>query len=92
MPSGPQFIAGTAGIFLPLSRVVHPIGHMISESLPENEPLALSSELAAITRNQYQALLKASLVPLTHEEASEYDRRRLRIGEICTKLNCFPTA
>jgi hypothetical protein len=65
--------------------------HMKSESLPTDEALALSAELAGLTRKQYQALVKSSIAPLSPEESDQNDRRRTRIVEICERLNYCPT-
>jgi hypothetical protein len=48
--------------------------------------LTLSAELAALTRHQYESLLKSSFALMTPEESGHYDERRLRIGEICDAL------
>jgi hypothetical protein len=55
-----------------------------------DEALALSDELAALTRHQYEALLKSSLARMSPQESNQYEQRRLRIGEICEKLKTFP--
>jgi hypothetical protein len=62
---------------------------MNPEPLSMDEALALSAELAALTRHQYEALLKSSFALMSLEESREYDKRRVRIGEICEKLKTF---
>jgi hypothetical protein len=52
----------------------------------KNEADALSAELAALSRRQYEALLKSPYLRMSPEEAAEYDRRRIRIGDICELL------
>lgn len=63
--------------------------HMKPDSLSMDEALTLSAELAALTRGQYEALLKSSVRQMSPETTNQYDQRRLRIGEICEKLKTF---
>jgi hypothetical protein len=57
------------------------------ESHPRtDEANALSTELSTLSRMQYEALLVSPYVKMSAQEAADYDRRRIRIGEICTLL------
>jgi hypothetical protein len=50
------------------------------------EPERLSLELSTLTREQYEALQKSSHLGISKIEADAYDKRCLRIGEICRLL------
>jgi hypothetical protein len=68
---------------------MHHTEHMKPDSLSMGEELTaltLSAELAALTRHQYESLLKSSFALMTIEESGHYDERRLRIAEICDAL------
>ena len=62
---------------------------MTPDTLSTDEALALSAELATLSRQQYEALLRFPYVLMTPEHAAEYDVRRLRIAEICDALKSF---
>jgi hypothetical protein len=62
---------------------------MKPDPLSMDEALILSAELAALTKEQYVALLKSSVALMSPEESSQYDQRRWRIGEICEELKIF---
>ena len=62
---------------------------MKPDTLPMDEALTLSAELASLTRHQYEALLKSSVARMSLDESAHYEQRRLRIGEICEKLKTF---
>ena len=47
---------------------------------------SLSSELAALTKQQYGSLQKSSYINMTQSDADAYNKRRLRIGELCELL------
>jgi hypothetical protein len=51
-----------------------------------DEANALSTQLSALSRMQYEALLISPFVNMSPQEAAEYGRRRVRIGEICDLL------
>jgi hypothetical protein len=53
------------------------------ESQSNDEAVSLSEELSILTRQQYEALRKWSYVRMAQSLRDDYDRRRLRIGEIC---------
>ena len=46
----------------------------------------MSAELRVLYRLQYEALQKSSYLRMSEKEAEVYDRRRVRIGELCDKL------
>ena len=46
----------------------------------------LSTQLSALSRMQYEALLVSPYVNMSPQAAAEYGRRRVRIGEICDLL------
>ena len=48
----------------------------------KTDAATLSSELAVLSQQQFEALLKESYVNMSQEEAGEYDKRRLRMNEI----------
>jgi hypothetical protein len=59
-----------------------------------NEPTAeqvrgLADELAALSKQQSKALQASAYKRMSVEEASEYDRRRVRIAEICAVVGKF---
>lgn len=59
-----------------------------------NEPTAeqvrgLADELAALSKQQSKALQTSAYKRMSIEEASEYDRRRVRIAEICAVVGKF---
>lgn len=49
----------------------------------------LAEELSRLSQQQYEALQRASYFRMSHEAAAEYDKRRLRIGELCGRLAKF---
>jgi hypothetical protein len=53
------------------------------------EPERLSEERSVLTRDQYEALQKSSYLRMSQDESDAYDKRRLRIGEICHLLGRF---
>ncbi|HEY1650124.1 MAG TPA: hypothetical protein VGF96_19225 [Terracidiphilus sp.] len=55
----------------------------------KDEAKELSMEMAALSRQQYEALQKSSYIRMSKEEADAYNERRLRIGEICDLLAEF---
>lgn len=57
--------------------------------LATEEADRLSEELSALAKKQYEALQKKSYVNMSEAEADGYDKRRLRIGEICDILAKF---
>jgi hypothetical protein len=58
-------------------------------SKSRDEAKELSKELSILSRQQYEALQKASYLNMPQEDADEYNNRRLRIGEICELLAKF---
>lgn len=46
----------------------------------------MSAELGVLYRLQYESLQKSSYLHMLEKEAEVYDRRRLRIGELCEAL------
>jgi len=48
-----------------------------------------SSELSALSKQQFAALQKATFLGMTIEETVEYDNRHARIGEICREIDKF---
>ena len=59
------------------------------EKLTRNDIIALSKEHAALAQQQYEALQKSSYVNMKQTEADDYDKRRIRIGELCKLLTKF---
>jgi hypothetical protein len=59
---------------------------MAPETQIRGETEALEKELAMLSRRQYEALQKGPYLRMSREDADEYDKRRLRIGEICERL------
>lgn len=49
----------------------------------------LEQELALISHQQFMALQKSSYLRMSEKEAGEYDKRRIRIGEICALLEKY---
>lgn len=68
---------------------MHHIKEMNPDSLSIGEALALSAELATVTRQQYDALMKSSYLQMPVQDAAEYDERRIRIAEICEALKSY---
>jgi hypothetical protein len=60
-----------------------------SSKLTDEEANSLSLELGSLTRRQYEALQKSPYLRMSKKEAEDYDRRRLRIGEISDLLAKF---
>jgi hypothetical protein len=50
------------------------------------DPERLLMELSTLTREQDEALQKSSYLGMSKLEIDAYDKRRLRIGEICSLL------
>jgi hypothetical protein len=59
------------------------------KSLSKKDVEELSAAHSLLSRQQYEALQKSSYLKMSKEEADEYDKRRLRIGEICDRLAEF---
>jgi hypothetical protein len=64
---------------------------MLNTELMQSHPRtdkanALSTQLSALSRMQYEALLISPHANMSPQEAAEYDRRRVRIAEICDLL------
>ncbi|HMH13925.1 MAG TPA: hypothetical protein VK578_12530 [Edaphobacter sp.] len=59
------------------------------EMLTRNDIISLSKEHAALAKQQYEALQKSSYVNMSQTEADEYNKRRIRIGELCEILSKF---
>jgi hypothetical protein len=57
--------------------------------LRREEAEDLEQELALISHEQFMALQKCSYLRMSEQEAGEYDRRRIRIGEICALLEKY---
>ena len=49
----------------------------------------ISARLSVLHRLQYKALQKSSYIRMSKKEADEYDRRRMRIGQLCALLAKF---
>lgn len=63
---------------------------MMTEPTPRTqESEDLEEELARLSHQQYLALQKDSYLRMSAAEAAEYDKRRIRIGEICGLLARF---
>lgn len=59
------------------------------QGLPKDEAKRLSVELSVLSRQQYEALQKASYLHMSDSERETYDARRLRIGWLCEQLARF---
>ena len=59
------------------------------EDLESEEAMRLSAELSLLSGQQYEALQKAPYHRMSDWERDAYDRRRVRIGELCTLLGKF---
>jgi hypothetical protein len=60
------------------------MGSIIDNSTIESE--SMSAELGVLYMLQYEALQKSSYLRMSEKEAEVYDRRRIRIGDLCDKL------
>jgi hypothetical protein len=49
----------------------------------------LADELSALSKKQSKALQASAYIQMNAQEASEYDERRVRIGELCSILGRF---
>jgi hypothetical protein len=56
------------------------------EDLKSDEAMRLSAELSLLSGQQYEALQRAPYRRMSDPERDAYDRRRLRIGELCSLL------
>jgi hypothetical protein len=59
------------------------------EKLTQNDIISLSKEHTALAQQQYEALQKSPYVNMSQTDADEYNKRRIRIGEICEQLTKF---
>ena len=60
---------------------------LVTEEYPTTERAKdLSLELSLLSRQQYEALQKAPYRRMSRAEREVYDRRRLRIAELCGLL------
>jgi hypothetical protein len=60
---------------------------MMAENEQSNEKVQklaaeLAAELAALSKEQSEALLASAYVRMSPQQSEEYDKRRLRIGEL----------
>jgi hypothetical protein len=62
---------------------------MVSDKPSAEHARELAKELAALSKLQSEALQTAAYTKMSPEQASQYDHRRLRIGEICGLLGKF---
>jgi hypothetical protein len=62
---------------------------MVSDKLSAEQAKELAEELAMLSRLQSEALQTAAYAKMSQQEASQYDHRRMRIGEICGVLAKF---
>jgi hypothetical protein len=63
----------------------------VKANLSEAELEHLSGEHSSLAGKQNEALERSIYIRMTVTEAGEYDRRRLRIGELCQILAAFRT-
>ena len=61
------------------------MGSIKDNSTTDSE--SMSAELSVLYMLQYEALQKSSYLRMSEKEAEVYDRRRVRIGELCDKLD-----
>ena len=61
----------------------------VDNKLSAEQANKLSDELTALSKQQSEALLSSAYIRMSLEEAKEYDKRRIRIGEICELLAKF---
>jgi hypothetical protein len=64
-------------------------GHMVLDKLSPEQAKELTEEMAALAKQQFQALQTAAYMRMSPDEAEQYDLRRLRIGQICGLLSKF---
>ena len=57
------------------------------EDLKSDEALRLSAEPSLLSGQQYEALQRAPYHRMSAPERDAYDRRRVRIGELCSLLS-----
>lgn len=60
------------------------MGSIIDNSTIESE--SMSAELSVLYMLQYEALQKSSYLRMSEKEAEVYDRRRMRISDLCDRL------
>jgi hypothetical protein len=62
---------------------------MVLDKLSAEQAKELAQEMATLSKQQFEALQTAAYMRMSQDEAAQYDRRRLRIGEICGLLSKF---
>ena len=60
------------------------MGSIIDNSTTESE--SMSAELSVLCMLQYEALQKSPYLRMSEKEAEVYDRRRMRISDLCDRL------
>lgn len=60
------------------------MGSIIDNSTIESE--SMSAELSVLYMLQYEAVQKSSYLRMSEKEAEVYDRRRMRISDLCDRL------
>jgi hypothetical protein len=69
----------------------HSVSLKTEEDLESDEAMRLSAELSLLSGQQYEALQRASYHRMSDPERDAYDRRRVRIGELCSFLGKLQT-
>ncbi len=59
------------------------------EDLSANQAKELADELTALGKQQSEALQNAAYLKMSEKEAKQYDRRAVRVSEICGLLGKF---
>jgi len=59
------------------------------ENLSANQAKALADELRALAQRQSEALQNAAYMKMSAKEAQQYDKRAIRISELCGLLGTF---
>jgi polyhydroxyalkanoate synthesis regulator phasin len=59
------------------------------ENLSANQAKELADELTALAKQQSEALQNAAYIKMSEKEAQQYDKRAVRISELCGLLGTF---
>ena len=61
----------------------------MNQALSPEQAKELADEISALSKMQSAALQTAAYIRMSSTEAKAYDKRRERIGELCTLLGKF---
>jgi hypothetical protein len=59
---------------------------MVCENLSANQAKELADELTALAKQQSEALQTAAYLKMSEKQAQQYDKRAVRISELCGLL------